>query len=76
MTDKIEDLESDLKTAQDDVDTRMAENVGVTAESIEAMREDGMGRGEIAHELGLHPGLLGMGHTKRNNLGWGQRFQP
>ena len=25
-----------------------------------------MGWGEIAHELGVHPGVLGLGHTKKN----------
>jgi len=63
---KIEDLELELKDAQDDVDSRMADDAGVTPEDILMMREEGMGWGEIAHELGLHPGVLGMGHTKRN----------
>ncbi len=34
-------------------------------ESITQMRESGMGWGEIAKALGVHPGLLGLGHNKR-----------
>ena len=37
---------------------------GVSQEDIEGMRASGMGWGEIAHELGVHPGVLGLGHTK------------
>ena len=37
---------------------------GVEPEDINDMRQEGMGWGEIMHELGLHPGLLGVGHKK------------
>jgi len=37
---------------------------GVSKEDIDGMRASGMGWGEIAHELGVHPGVLGLGHTK------------
>ncbi|MCK5685313.1 hypothetical protein KAJ27_14375 [bacterium] len=76
LNDDITGLELALKNAQDDVESRMADNAGVTSEDIEAMREEGMGWGQIAHELGLHPGLLGMGHTKRNRdkTGLGKGF--
>jgi hypothetical protein len=50
--------------AEEEAESLLAEEAGVTPEDIAQMREDGMGWGEIAHELGLHPGLLGMGHTK------------
>ena len=43
----------------------MSEALGAAAEEIAAMREDGMGWGVICHELGLHPSVLGMGHTNR-----------
>ena len=33
---------------------------------IARMRADGMGWGEIAHELGVHPGVLGLGHGRKN----------
>lgn len=32
------------------------------------LRAKGMGWGEIAHELGVHPGTLGLGHTKEKGL--------
>jgi len=36
---------------------------------VRELREDQMmGWGEIAHELGVHPGVLGLGHTK--DKGW------
>ncbi|WDP92847.1 MAG: hypothetical protein HUN04_25235 [Desulfobacter sp.] len=37
---------------------------GVPAGEIAAMRDDGMGWGQIAHSLGIHPGNLGLGHHK------------
>ena len=39
-------------------------DVNATLGEIAAMREAGMGWGQIAHELGVHPGTLGLGHTK------------
>ena len=38
---------------------------GVTVESINDMRTSGMGWGDIAHELGIHPSVLGLGKLKR-----------
>ncbi len=37
---------------------------GAPTEDIAAMRAQGMGWGQIAHELGVHPGTLGLGHSK------------
>ncbi len=42
----------------------VAEGTGVVASDILAMRTSGMGWGEIAHELGVHPSALGLGHDK------------
>ncbi len=36
----------------------------VSPESISEMRASGMGWGEIAKQLDVHPGLLGLGHSK------------
>jgi hypothetical protein len=46
--------------------------IGVITSEIEAMRDADMGWGEIARELGVHPSVLGLGHTKayRNKYGW------
>jgi hypothetical protein len=45
---------------------KTAEIGGTSVEEIAEMRDSGMGWGEIAHELGIHPGVLGLGHTKRH----------
>jgi len=43
----------------------ISEKTGVVSEEIAGMRNAGMGWGQIANELGVHPGLLGLGHTKK-----------
>jgi hypothetical protein len=55
---------SDYETAQALADEQLAAFAGVSPEEIQAMREEGLGWGQIAHELGIHPGALGLGHTK------------
>ncbi|NNG01917.1 MAG: hypothetical protein HKM93_21195 [Desulfobacteraceae bacterium] len=50
--------------AQATADQKLADFVGESRADIEQMRAHGMGWGEIAHELGVHPGSLGLGHTK------------
>jgi len=45
----------------------MAAFGGVTPADIGAMRGSGMGWGQIAQELGIHPGSLGIDHAKGNN---------
>lgn len=54
----IDDAEAALEAA-------IAREAMVAQSDIAAMRADGMGWGEIAHELGIHPGVLGLGHTKQ-----------
>ena len=44
----------------------------VSVEEIAAMRSQGMGWGQIAQALGVHPGLLGLGHTKKTTEAAGQ----
>jgi len=53
-----------LEAAETAYEEALAEKIGVTNDEIAAMRASGMGWGEIAHELGVHPSLLGLGHTK------------
>lgn len=45
--------------------------VGLSLAEIEDMRNSGMGWGEIAESLDIHPGLLGLGHTKRHRNKYG-----
>lgn len=64
----LEAAQADLATAQEALDSAtgaLAEVSGVSQSDIEGMRASGMGWGEIAHELGVHPGVLGLGHTKQ-----------
>jgi hypothetical protein len=42
----------------------LANATDTTVDEIRDMREKGMGWGQIAHELGIHPGALGLGHYK------------
>ncbi len=60
----IAEAQAALDVAKENAEAVMAENVGVTADDISAMRDEGMGWGQIAHQLGVHPGALGLGHTK------------
>ena len=63
-----------MKIAEDDLtkaestlnkaETDLAGLVGVTETAISEMRGNGMGWGQIAHELNVHPGVLGLGHMK------------
>ena len=55
--------------AKADFEAALAEAAGVAIDKIADMRSDGLGWGQIAHELGLHPGLLGLGHTRELELG-------
>jgi hypothetical protein len=52
--------EADIENAE----TALATESGVTVESIADMRGQGMGWGQIALSLGLHPSVLGAGHSK------------
>lgn len=56
-----QELLDDLEAANQKVTDLMTEQ-GVSVEDITAMRLEGMGWGEIMHQLGLHPSILGMGH--------------
>ena len=53
---------SGLEKANQQLDSIAA----VSPEDISEMRESGMGWGEIAKQLDVHPGLLGLGHSKRS----------
>jgi hypothetical protein len=55
------------EAAQENADDKLANIAGVSVDEIAAMRAE-MGWGEICHELGLHPSILGHGHTKTK--GW------
>ena len=50
--------------AKTHAENALARATCVTTWEISAMRSNGMGWGQIAHELGVHPGVLGLGHSK------------
>ncbi len=56
--------EAELTEAKDLYAETLSEVTGVAHENILSMRDAGMGWGEIAHELGVAPGLLGLGRTR------------
>jgi hypothetical protein len=62
--DAIKAAQEALDAANGELETKMAGIAGVTTSDIAGMRADGMGWGQIAHSLGIHPGVLGLGHTK------------
>ncbi|MCP3931184.1 MAG: hypothetical protein GY705_19035 [Bacteroidetes bacterium] len=62
--DAIKLAEEQLAKAQGEYAETMSNLSGVTTEDILDMREAGLGWGNIAHELGVHPGLLGLGKSK------------
>ena len=66
----VEEAKKAYDEAQESADEKLAEFAGVPAEDITSMRRNGMGWGQIAHELGIHPGALGLGHTKNKQYGY------
>ncbi|MDY0352049.1 MAG: helix-turn-helix domain-containing protein [Desulfobulbaceae bacterium] len=68
----IEDARKQLAEAEEAYAEVIEARIGVITSEIEAMRNADMGWGEIARELGVHPSVLGLGHTKayRNKYGW------
>ncbi len=59
----IEEAQEKLSKAEEAYADVISGLTGVDVETIEAMREDRMGWGAIANELGVQPGLLGLGNT-------------
>lgn len=53
-----------------EIDERVSDRTGIEDGRIADLRESGMGWGEIAHELDVHPGVLGLGHTKMQGEKW------
>ena len=57
-----EDALEAVETAEEAVVDRLAEIAGAFETDVTEMREEGYGWGQIAHELGVHPSVLGRGH--------------
>ena len=69
----IDAAEEKLAEAQEAYADVISEKSGVVSAEIVDMRNAGMGWGQIAHELGVHPGLLGLGHTKKKHGSYAQQ---
>jgi hypothetical protein len=57
---------SDLEAAQASADQAVSDAASISVDDIASMRADGMGWGEIAQELGVHPSTVGLGHRHQN----------
>ncbi len=70
--------EAELDTAKTAYNEVMGEVAGVSEKTISDMRDSKMGWGQIAHELGVHPRALGLGHTKKmgKNFEYGFTDEP
>lgn len=67
--DDINTARLEVEKAQEELDMEtknLAEISSVSVEEIEQMREDGLGWGDISHQLGIHPSNLGLGHGKKD----------
>lgn len=64
--------EGDLRQANVKLDTArenaIAEAAGVSPEKVRAMRASGMGWGNIANELGVHPSVVSKGAKKSKHM--------
>lgn len=60
-TAEIERLRGELENLRNTVDAIISSAIDTEAGVIKDMREQGMGWGEIALALGIHPGALGLG---------------
>ncbi len=60
---------ADLEAARQSYADAIANRTGELSDDIYDMRvTQGMGWGDIAHSLGVHPGSLGLGHAKKKGL--------
>jgi len=66
LQEQMQQREQDLEQARERYAEQVGELAGVLGQEVQAMRQSGMGWGQIAHELGVHPGTLGLGHGKKN----------
>jgi len=62
---KIEKAQIAYDSALSNFEEAFARETESQRADITAMRRSGMGWGEIAHKLGVHPGVLGLGHSKK-----------
>ncbi len=62
----LEAASANLEAAEAAAAAATAEAASVDMGDVASMREAGLGWGEIARELGVHPSTVGLGHKNRN----------
>jgi len=62
---RIDAAQKAYDSAKANYEGALAKEITATREEIATMRKQGIGWGEIAHKLGVHPGVLGLGHAKK-----------
>lgn len=62
---KIEQAQIAYDSAKASFEETLAKETVSQREDIAKMRQSGMGWGEIAHKLGVHTSVLGLGHAKK-----------
>jgi hypothetical protein len=62
--DAIAVARTELERAETAYMRELADVSGVIESDLASMRDSGMGWGQIGHELGVHPGVLGLGHGR------------
>ena len=65
---ELADAQQELENAEIAYAGLVAEVSGVTAANIQSMRSAGMGWGQIAQDLGVHPSTLGRGLGKNQDI--------
>lgn len=58
----LENARANHRSAEMHANALVAKTCGTTPEQIADMRNQGMGWGQIARNMGVHPGALGLGH--------------
>ena len=58
----LENARANHRAAEMHAEALVARTCGATPEQVAGMRSQGMGWGQIARNMGVHPGALGLGH--------------
>jgi len=65
--DEIEAARAAYESAQSRFDAAFSEIYDGKRAEIDTLRSGGLGWGAIAHKIGVHPGILGLGHAKHQD---------
>jgi hypothetical protein len=65
----LENARANHRAAEMHAEALVARTCGTTPEQIADMRNQGMGWGQIAQNMGVHPGALGLGHDAQSRSG-------